>query len=53
MRKWLNILEEAYWETLDVECDYGGKHVVEVFKNPSRVEFLKLIRKTEFEIIFP
>lgn len=47
MNNWINILTESYWETLDVECDYGGRHIVEVFKNPSRLEFNRLMRKSE------
>lgn len=46
MRKWLNILNEAYWNTLDVTTDYGAKHIVEVFKNPNRLEFHKLLRQS-------
>lgn len=30
-----------------MECDYGGRHIVEVFKNPNRLEFNRLLRKSE------
>jgi hypothetical protein len=42
-------LAEAYLTTAEIEADHtGASFPVEVFKNPSRAEFMKAIRTADF-----
>jgi hypothetical protein len=50
MRQWITLVE-AYLSTVEVESEYGGKKFhVEVFKNPSRMEFMKALRNLDYKI---
>lgn len=44
MRHWIDILNEAWFHSFK----YGEGRVIDVFKNPSRAELMKLIREDRY-----
>lgn len=47
MRHWIDILNEAWFHSFK----YGGDRVIDIFKNPSRGELMKLIREDQYNSI--
>lgn len=61
MRNFIDIVSlpllEAYYNTYLIDCDDGVRRTVELFRNPSRAELIKMMNQTEYKelrgVLFP